>query len=180
MQPEGFAQEENEGMMCLLKKSLYGLKQSSRQWYLKFDEHMISVASKDPAMICVYIKKRNGIVVAYLLLYVDDMLVAGVSKDEVDTMKDELKIKFEMKDLGVARRILVMDIIRNRKERELKLMQTDYIIKVLSKFQMDSSKPVSVALASHFKLSCEQKPKDDQERREMSMIPYVNIIGTTP
>ena len=83
-----------------------------------------------------------------------------------------------MKDLGQARRILGMDIIRARDERKLWLTQSDYVKKVLKRFQMDSSKAVTIPLAQQFKLSKEQCPKTDSERREMSKIPYASIVGS--
>ena len=96
---------------------------------------------------CVFIKKVNGSAVAYLLLYVDDMLVSAATLEEVQGIKDQLKIQFEMKDLGSASRILGMDIVRNRNEGKLWLTQRDYISRVLKKFQIDSSKTVTIPLA---------------------------------
>lgn len=145
-QPEGFIRPGDEGKVCLLKKSLYGLKQSSRQWYLTFNDYILKIGFEMSKYDnCVFIKKKNGSVVAYLLLYVDDMLVSAATVVEVQEIKDQLRVQFEMKDLGCARRILGMDIVRDGEE--------DYISKVLKKFQLDSSKPVTVPLAQQFKLS---------------------------
>ena len=177
-QPEGFIEAGNEQKVCLLKRSLYGLKQSSRQWYLKFDEHMMAIGfRKSQYDSCVYIKERKIVPSAFLLLYVDDMLVAGADLGVIQGIKAELESKFEMKNLGNARRILGMDIIRDRSKRELRLVQKDYIQKILKRFQADGFKPVSTPLAGHFKLSMDQRPKDDSEREELSKIPYANIIG---
>ena len=63
---------------------------------------------------CVYIKFVNGSPI-YLLLYVDDLLIAAKSKKEISTLKPMLSSEFEMKDLGVARKILGMEIGRDRK-----------------------------------------------------------------
>ena len=52
----------------------------------------------------------------YLMLYVDDMLIAAKSMREIHKLKESLKSEFEMNDLGAASRILGMDIIRNRKK----------------------------------------------------------------
>lgn len=83
-----------------------------------------------------------------------------------------------MKDLGEARRILGMDIKRDRDKGELWLVQTDYLKKLIQKFQMDNSKSVSIPLGQHFKLSLEQVPKTEAKRREVHDIPYANIIGS--
>ena len=99
------------------------------------------------------------------------MLVVASDRDGVMKLKLELQPKFEMKDLGEARRILGMDIIRNRSQRELRLVQSDYVQKLLLKYQMNESKEVSTPLASHFTLSMDQRPKSDAVREELSRIP---------
>ena len=119
-QPEGFRIKGNDDMVCKLKKSLYGLKQAPRQWYKKFDSFMISQDYKrteaDP---CVYVQRyRNGKFII-LLLYVNDMLIVGQDVDMISRLKNELSKVFDMKDLGSARCILGMDIIRDQKTSKL-------------------------------------------------------------
>lgn len=72
-QPEGFIVPGKEEFVCKLKKFLYGLKQSPRQWYKRFDSFMISRGfSRSQYDSCVYIKFVDGSPI-YLLLYVDDI-----------------------------------------------------------------------------------------------------------
>lgn len=75
------------------------------------------------------------------------MLIAAKSLTEISTLKKQLQSGFEVKDLGNAKRILGMDMIRNRADGTLFLTQKDYMEKVLKRFQMQSSKPVSIPLA---------------------------------
>ena len=83
-----------------------------------------------------------------------------------------------MKDLGAAKQILGMRIIRNKANGTLKLSQSEYVKKVLSKFNMNEAKPVSTPLGSHFKLSKEQSPKTEEERDHMNKVPYASTIGS--
>ena len=78
---------------------------------------------------------------------------------EINVLKRKLANSFAMKDLGAAKQILGMRITRNRKNRKLTLSQSDYIEKVLKRFNMQNGKPISIPLASHFKLSKEACPK---------------------
>ena len=178
-QPPGFVKAGEENKVCLLKRSIYGLKQSSRQWHKKFDEHILKNGfTRSLYDECVYIKRRGGAVVAYLLLYVDDMLVAGKCMEEIDRVKDDLSKAFEMKDLGSAARILGMSIVRNRIRKEIWLNQSDYISKVIERFKMKDTKIAATPMGQHFKLSNEQRPTNDEEREEMKLIPYANIVGS--
>ncbi|GJT45467.1 retrovirus-related pol polyprotein from transposon TNT 1-94 [Tanacetum coccineum] len=115
-QPEGFKVPGKEDHVCGLKKLLYGLKQSPRQWYKRFDSFMIGYGydrcSYDE---CVYLQKFPDGSFLYLVLYVDDMLIAAPNKDQIRELKDQLSNKFDMKDLGAAKRILGMEIRRDRK-----------------------------------------------------------------
>ncbi|GJY19058.1 retrotransposon protein, putative, ty1-copia subclass [Tanacetum coccineum] len=113
-QPPGF--EEGTGnKVCLLKKSLYGLKQSPRQWYKRFDVYMISNGfSRSSYDSCVYFKEFTPGMYIYLLLYVDDMLIACKSKSEIEYTKGLLRKEFDMKELGPTRKILGMGIVRDR------------------------------------------------------------------
>ena len=121
----------------------------------------------------VYIKKLTNGMHIYLLLYVDDMLVASKDAAEIMKVKQLLSSRFEMKDLGPARRILGLDIERDRVKGILTLSQSGYIRKVLKVFDMDESKSVSTPVGAHFKLSA----LDDAEAEtSMEDIPYANAI----
>ena len=77
MQPDGSIAKGQEHMLCKLKKSIYGLKQASRSWNIRFDQAIKSFGfDQCPDESCVY-KKRNGNVVVFVLLYVDDILLIG-------------------------------------------------------------------------------------------------------
>nr|GEX10440.1 retrotransposon protein, putative, Ty1-copia subclass [Tanacetum cinerariifolium] len=125
-QPPGY---EQVNKVRLLKKSLYGLKQSPRQW------------SYAP---CEYI---------YLLLYVDDMLIAYKSKAEIGSTKYLLKKEFDVKELEEANKFLVWRSIDNRKS-------------------------VKMSLGGHFKLSLKDCPVRDCDVERMSKVPYTNTVGS--
>ena len=153
-QPEGFVYSKHPDHVCLLKKSLYGLKQSPRQWYLRFDEFMISHRfMRCNFDCCVYYKQIDSDHHIYLLLYVDDMLIACKVREEIEALKQKLNSEFDMKDLGHAKKILGMEIKRDRRKGTMFLSQKKYLEKVLNTFGMSNCKPVITPLASHFKLS---------------------------
>ncbi|KAL6332866.1 hypothetical protein AAG906_017135 [Vitis piasezkii] len=158
--------------------SLYGLKQAPRQWYKKFDNFMHRIGFKRcEADHCCYVKSFDNSYII-LLLYVDDMLIVGSDIEKINNLKKQLSKQFAMKDLGAAKQILGMRIIRDKANGTLKLSQSEYVKKVLSRFNMNEAKPVSTPLGSHFKLSKEQSPKTEEERDHMSKVPYASAIGS--
>lgn len=177
-QPEGFEIEGRKHMVCRLRKSLYGLKQASRQWYKKFDSFMIvNGFERTISDHCVFIQRSSENDFIILLLYVDDMLIVGPNSIKIQKLKNKLNESFDMKDLGPVKKILGMQILRDRKKGKLWLSQENYIEKVLERFNMDKAKSVSCPLAAHFKLSKSQSPSSEEEREEMEKVPYASAVG---
>ena len=126
--------------MYKLQKSIYGLKQASRSWNIRFDQAVKSFGfTQNLDEPCVY-KKSQGKVVAFLVLYVDDILLIGNDVGMLSTVKVWLANTFDMKDVGEANYILGMKLFRDRKQRIMGLSQAAYVEKVLSRFSMDNSK----------------------------------------
>ena len=97
----------------------------------------------------------------YLLIYVDDMLIAGKDMSEINKIKTQLSGEFEMKDLGATKKILGMEIHRDKEAEKLYLSQKNYFERVLEHFGMQDAKPVSTPLTSHFKLSAKLSPQTE-------------------
>jgi hypothetical protein len=106
------------------------------------------------------------------------MLIAAKSMKEITTLKRLLSSEFEMKDLGAAKKILGMEITRDRKAGLLFLSQHAYIEKVLQRFNMHDAQPVSTPIAPHFKLSAEQCASSDEDIEYMSKILYCSVVSS--
>ncbi|GKB73939.1 retrotransposon protein, putative, ty1-copia subclass [Tanacetum coccineum] len=148
-QPPGY---EQGNKVCLLNKSLYGLNQSPRQWSYALGEYI------------------------YLLLYVDDMLIACKSKAEIGSTKSLLKKEFDVKVLGEAKKILGMKIVRDRNRKILRVSQSGYVSKILNNFIIDNEKSVKMQLGGNFKLLLKDYPVRDYDVERMSKIQYANVV----
>lgn len=126
---------------------------------------------------CVYVRRHNGSAEVYLLLYVDDMLVASVDHKQVDQVKVEPQKEFEM-ELGEAKRILGVDILRNKDKGELLLYQSAYVDIVLRKFNMNESKSLIIPLSVDCKLSKKMSPKTKEEELDMVKVSYASVVGS--
>ncbi|KAK8686057.1 hypothetical protein V6N13_125084 [Hibiscus sabdariffa] len=177
-QPEGFVTPENAGKVCKLQRSIYGLKQASRSWNLRFNDAIKEfgfIRNEDEP--CVY-KKFSASIVSFLILYVDDILIIGNDIPTLQSVKAWLSSCFSMKDLGEAAYILGVKIYRDRSRRLLGLRQSTYIDKVLKKFNMETSKKGFLPMTYGISLSKEMCPSTSQERERMSQIPHASVIGS--
>ena len=172
-QPEGFSDGSNK--VCKLLKGLYGLKQASRQWNLKFSNFLLShglVKSKaDP---CIYTKNTKGIR-TILCLYVDDGLVCSSSKEEMIRLIDDLKSTFEITTSDVS---CFIGLEIERQKDSIRIHQKGYISRILNRFGMRECKPQSTPADPKCKLSSEMSAANDHEKEDMRIIPYREAIGS--
>eukprot|EP00253_Pinus_taeda_P035567 PITA_35567 len=176
--PKGFAVKGKKELVCKLKKPLYGLKQSPRMWYQKFDTFIWGLGfTKRKGDHCVYFKLIGDHVI-YLVLYVDDMLLVGNDKEIIQDLKTQFPSKFDMKDLGATNYILGIEIKRDQAKRKLWLNQRKYVETILQRFNMQDSKPAKVPIPVGVRLSVEQCPKTQEEEEDMSHVPYASAVSS--
>ena len=177
-QPEGFISSGSESKVCKLKKSIYGLKQASRSWNIRFDETVkMFDFIKNEDEPCVY-KKVSGNAITFLILYVDDILIIGNDIPVMQSVKLWLSQQFSMKDLGEASYVLGIKIYRDRSKRMIGLSQSNYIDRVLKRFSMENSKKGFLPYNHGIHLSKGMAPKTPEERDRMKNIPYASAIGS--
>ena len=120
-QPTSFVEVGKEDLVCKLNKSMYGLKQASKQWYLKFDKIITQNGFKENTIDrCIYLRV-SGSSYIFLALYVDDILLASNDPDLLIEIKHMLSTHFDMKDLGEAYYVLGIKILCDKANRMLKL-----------------------------------------------------------
>ena len=177
-QPIGFEVKEQRRKVCHLKRSIYDLKQASRQWYFKFHKAIILIGFKMMEEDhCVYVK-RSGKSLLILSLYVDDILLAGNDIEIIVTTKRWLSSIFERKDMGEANYVLGVKIFKDRSKKLLGLSQETYIKTILERFHMHNSKPIDTPIEMGHTLSLEDCPKSEKEKREMARVSYASAVGS--
>ena len=111
-------------------------------------------------------------------LYVDDILLAGNDMDSIVTTKKWLSSTFEMKDMGEANFMLGVEITSDCSKKFLSLSQRTYIKKIFERFHMHNSKLIDTPMEKGCTLSLDQCPKNDEEKNQMSKVPYAFAIGS--
>jgi hypothetical protein len=175
-QLEGFAMEGKEHMRCKLKKFLYGLKQASRQWYIKFDKVIRSFSfTENKVDNCIYVKFKGKDFII-LVLYVDDTLLTSTDKNMLYETKSFLSSNFDMKDLDDASYVLGIEIHRDQTKGILGLSQKSYIDRVLKRYNMHKCSAMPALVVKGDKLGTFQCSKNKYETDQMKSISYASAV----
>ena len=115
MQPEGFVDPKGVNKVCKLRRSIYGLVQASQSWNKRFDSVIKAYGfiKQTFGEASIY-KKVSGSSVAFLILYLDDILLIGNDIEFLDSIKGYLNKSFSKKDLGEAAYTLSIKIYIDR------------------------------------------------------------------
>ena len=183
-QPELFELDSLEGMerltkkdiVCYLVNALHGLKQASRAWFETITELMLSngfqQSTSDP---CLFTKVlRKGVV--YVLVYVDDIIIAAPDDGLINDVREMLRRRFKTKNMTKLEWYLGMRVERYF-NGEIHLSQESYIDRVLERFEMAKCKPRSIPMNKNLKLSKEMCPKTEDKISEMKNVPYRQAVG---
>ena len=159
-QPTGFVDARRPDDVCLLSRSLYGLRQAPRAWFDRFVGHVTSlgfIQSKADTSLFVY--RKNG-ATAYLLLYVDDMILSASTTSLLQHVIQRLHDAFAVKDMGPVRHFLGIHVHRTRDG--FFLSQASYAEDLLERAGMENCKPVDTPADAKPKTSASDgKPIDD-------------------
>lgn len=169
-QPEGFESQSSTGehLVCKLNKSLYGLKYLGRNWNMLLHDHLTENGFvQNDADQCVYSREFENEKVI-LLVWVDDLIIAANNNTLLSDVKEMLKRRFKMKDMGPLKHFLGIDF--RQAEGEVKMTQKRHIKKMLAKFGMYECKPRSTP--------CEQKLNFDNEGEVIDPTGYREMVGS--
>lgn len=178
-QPMGFQLTGTENKVCLLKRSIYGLKQSARVWNQALSIVLINAGFEQSKWdMCLYILKKDG-GMAYILLYVDDILFATTHTPLLNYCQQKLNEKFQIENLGTISSYLGIQI--RKIGSKFHLNQEAYINKVLVKFELSNAKGSDIPMnADYYKHNDgDLLPYNNNYRKAIGSLLYI-AINTRP
>ena len=181
-QPPGFVERGKENYICKLDKALYGLKQAPRAWYSRLSTKLVDLGFKPSrADMSLFIFNRGGITM-YVLVYVDDIIVASSTDQATSALLKDLQKDFALKDLGDLHYFLGIEVKKVR--NGIVLTQHKYANDLLKKTGMVDCKPMSTPLSTSEKLSLHEGsllgPDDaTQYRSIVGALQYFTLKGLT-
>ncbi|GJS88300.1 putative RNA-directed DNA polymerase [Tanacetum coccineum] len=171
--PEGFGKQD-DNRVCKLKKSLYGLKQASRNWYQKFTHSLLDVGFKQShADHSLFIFKEKDAFVA-ALIYVDDVVLVGNDPHKIQATKGFLDKRFSIKDLGPLKYFLGIEVAKTKEG--MVLSQRKYTLDILEDVGMTGCRPSTFPMEQNLKLDkCDKAACVDgnQYRRLIGKLLYL-------
>ncbi|KAK9769258.1 putative Integrase catalytic domain-containing protein [Seiridium cardinale] len=184
-QPPEF--DDGTDNVCKLNKALYGLKQAPRIWYETLASFLKTLGFENlDADVGVFARGN-----CYIAVYVDDLLIVGPTITEINDIKDALKTKFQMSDLGEVSYYLGMSVRRNRATRTIYLSQRAYLEKILRDFDMwdgnkaehQQARPVYTPMVDNLEAPAENFVADAADihwyQRAIGSLMYA-MLGTRP
>jgi len=170
--PKGYSNwktEPEKSTVLQLQKSLYGLKQAPRVWNKSLDSFLRSLGfNRSEADHSLYLRHD-----AIIAVYVDDMSLFAERIETIQQLKQQLKGKYEMTDLGEMKRFLGIEITRDRKVRTIRLNQERYIDEVLQRFGMENCKPMKTPLPTRPNLEVYTEDANPDDR-----LLYQSMLGS--
>ena len=178
-QPPGFIAPGQKNLVCKLKKSIYGLKQSPRCWNSALQTQLKKMGflqtASDP---CIY--RDSGGEAFFIGVYVNDIILVGKSKTRMKEVKVALAKKLDIKDMGKLHYFLGLKVVQDEESGDIWIGQPAYTENLLKKFGMDTSKQVSTPVDTSTKFA-EDEQSVDQQRYQSAIgsLLYVSV-GTRP
>ena len=170
-QPEGFVDPSDPDAVYRVRNGMYGLRQANRGWSDEEHEFLISLGFKQVSVDpCVYVLEREGQIVV-IGLYVDDNTIVG-HKKLIAWVKKKLSSRFLMKDLGPAKSLLGIEILRDRDNGTISLKQSGFIKEILTCYGMDNCNPCATPMETGLRLE-----KLTVTPNECLKFPYREAIG---
>ncbi|XP_077215980.1 uncharacterized protein LOC143850645 [Tasmannia lanceolata] len=148
--PPGFARK-GETRVCRLNKSLYRLKQASRQWFAKFSAALLAACYKQSTADYSLFTRFIGTSFTALLVYVDDIILAGNDLSSITALKNFLHTRFKIKDLGRLKFFLGIEVARSRKG--IYLSQRKYALEILGEAGLLGSRLATFPMEQNLKLT---------------------------
>ena len=169
--------EADPGVKWLLKKALYGLKQAPREWFKQVMRVMSSMQFIQCQNEAGLYSRGHGKNSVLILVFVDDFLVTGPCKEEIEKVKKELKNHLTIKDMGSVQRFLNLVIKRNRSNKTLTISQGHYVEELKNKFgqyiTLSANRPISGE-----DLESEQKVSNEEQQLYLKMFGSLNYLCT--
>ncbi|KAF8072702.1 Retrovirus-related Pol polyprotein from transposon TNT 1-94 [Scenedesmus sp. PABB004] len=166
-QPEGY--DDGSGRACRLIKALYGLKQAPRAWHSRLHEELTKMGfapSKADASLYV------GTSGAYILIYVDDILIIARNCALAESVKAELFAAFKTRDLGEVSQYLGMHITRDRINKTIKITNEKMVTELVFKYGLADCAPRDIPVSLGTKLT-----KDNGDPLDTAAYPYTSLVG---
>ena len=171
-QAPGYA-EGGRNTICHLHRALYGLRQAPRTWHMRLKEELKAMcfvpSQADPGL---YISSQE-VTNIFILVYVDDILIAAETKAAVQDVKTRLLQAFEARDLGDAQLFLGMTVTRDREQRIIHLSQERMITNLVKQFGLADGKIRTVPLSPSIKLN-----NTDGKPLDVTVHAYGSLIGS--
>ena len=176
--PPGFANSQTIGKVCRLKKSLYGLKQSPRVWFDKFRRTVCGMGYTQCNGDHMLFYKHRGIFITIMAVYVDDIVITGDDVEEIKCLKESLGKAFKVKDLGLLRYFLEIEIARLPKG--IVLSQRKYVLDLLTETSMLGCRSCSTPIDKNYQISAQCGDPMNKETYQRLVRRLIYLCHTRP
>ncbi|THH18467.1 hypothetical protein EUX98_g8949, partial [Antrodiella citrinella] len=177
-QPRGFESADRQKYVLKLAKALYGLKQGGRKWYETLCATLADLGFRRAESDFGVFFKVCGDDLIVMAVHVDDCALTGSSTRLLDEHLERIKQRYRLTSNDALDWLLGIKVVRDRQASTLALSQHAYIDSIISRYNFNDLKPISIPMDPHTPLSRTQCPVSATDIARMAKIPYREAIGS--